>query len=326
MDMLKPRFVAGFVLLAITLAGCAQTQEATPTQEVPPAPTVAPPSSRPKMPPATPSPTTQPAPDQTITPGAPPPGAPEAEALPPEPQAIEFQASDGQILSGRYYPAAVAPAPLVVLMHWAPGDQNEWPAIASWLQNRGLSAEPSADKTWLDASWFPPMLEGQSFAVFTFTFRNCDGGCRSFSSAAWLLDARAAMLKARELEGVDPSRIVAIGASIGADGAADGCVWLNATYPDSCLAALSLSPGGYLTIPYRDAVDALGAEATPKPAWCLYAEGDGDSKRACEDARGDNYTPLKYSGNYHGLMLIAPEVEPGPLGLILKFLQLTFGL
>jgi len=33
------------------------------------------------------------------------------------------------------------------------------------------------------------------------------------------------MLKATELEGVDPTKIVAMGSSIGADGAPDGCAW-----------------------------------------------------------------------------------------------------
>ena len=35
------------------------------------------------------------------------------------------------------------------------------------------------------------------------------------------------MLKATELEGINPTKIVTIGSSIGADGAVDGCAWLN---------------------------------------------------------------------------------------------------
>jgi dienelactone hydrolase len=252
--------------------------------------------------------------------------APTTQALPPEPQEIEFQADDGQSLQGRYYPAAVNPAPLVVLMHWAPGDQNEWNAIAPWLQNRGQTGGRSNGAPWLDLSWFPPMPEGQSFGVFTFTFRNCEGGCKSFTRDAWLLDAQAAMRKARQLEGIDPKHIVAIGASIGADGAPDSCGWLNSQFPNSCLGALSLSPGDYLTVAYKEAVSALGAEQPPKPAWCLYAEGDAESARACEAAAGDNYRAIKYPGNNHGMMLIRPDVEPGALELILDFLKLSFDL
>ena len=46
--------------------------------------------------------------------------------LPPDPQKVEFQAEDGQVLMGTYYPGATNPAPTVVLMRWAPGDENEW--------------------------------------------------------------------------------------------------------------------------------------------------------------------------------------------------------
>jgi hypothetical protein len=162
--------------------------------------------------------------------------------------------------------------------------------------------------------------------VFTFTFRNCEGGCQGFERAAWLQDARAAMEKAYTLEGVDLTRIVAIGASIGADGAPDGCTWLNGMYVNSCLGALSLSPGGFLTLPYREAVTALGAEQPPKPGWCLYAKSDSDSRRACENAEGENYLAYEYEGDMHGMVLIQPGLEPGALDLILEFLKLTFGL
>jgi dienelactone hydrolase len=246
--------------------------------------------------------------------------------LPVDPLEIQFETEDGQIVNGRYYPAAAIPAPLVVMMHWAPGDQNEWSAIAAWLQNRGLAEGKSGGQPWLDSSWFPPMLEGQSFAVFTFTFRKCEGGCKSFFRAAWLMDARAAMIKARELEGVDPNRIVAIGASIGADGAPDGCSWVNAQFPNTCLGALSLSPGGYLTVPYQEVVNALAAEQPPKPAWCLYADGDGESKPACENASGDNYKSVIYAGSNHGMELIEPELDPNVLQIILDFLKSVFAI
>jgi dienelactone hydrolase len=246
-------------------------------------------------------------------------------ALPAEPREVLFKAGDGQDLVGRYYPGASNPSPLVVLMHWAPGDQNDWRAIAAWLQNRGLAQEGLGGQPWLDASWFPTLPEGGSFGVFTFTFRNCEGGCKDFVRAAWLIDARAAMETARQLEGVDPDRIVGIGASIGADGAIDGCTWLNASFPNSCQGALSLSPGDYLTVPYRNAVDDLGAAQPPKPAHCLYAEGDVEARRSCEAASGDHYTAVKYSGSDHGMTIIQPASTPNPLQLILDFLTATIG-
>jgi hypothetical protein len=235
--------------------------------------------------------------------------------LPPDPQRVEFQAEDGQALLGTYYPAAVNPAPTVVLMHWAPGDETGWPVIAAWLQNRGLEVETGGDP-WLDPSWFPPMLEGQSFAVFAFTFRGCDGGCSSFEPEGWLLDAKAAMKTASELDGVDPTRMVAIGASIGSDGAVDAC-------GEGCLGALSLSPGSYLRVPYDEAVAAV--DGAGYPVWCLAAEGDSESAPTCQSASGDHYRVVIYPGSEHGMELIQPEIEPSALGLILEFLQLTFG-
>jgi hypothetical protein len=48
-----------------------------------------------------------------------------AEPLPADLQEIEFEAQDGQLLHGTYYPAGVNPAPVIVLMHWAPGDHYQ---------------------------------------------------------------------------------------------------------------------------------------------------------------------------------------------------------
>lgn len=323
MQYLSRGLFVGMIIAAIFLAACGQ---ASPTPAPAPVSTQPPPADTPLPPPASPSPAKTEAPVTATTESAPTPSqAAAAEASPAQVQEIEFQADDGQTLKGRYYPAAVNPAPLVVLMHWAPGDQNEWNAIAPWLQNRG-QAKASKGNPWLDASWFPPMLEGQSFAVFTFTFRNCEGGCTSFNRASWLLDAQAAMRKAHELQGIDPKRIVAVGASIGADGASDGCAWLNTQFPDSCLGAFSLSAGNYLTVPYKEAVSALGAEQPPKPAWCLYSEGDSESVQACEAANGGNYRSIKYTGDNHGMYLLQPDLKPSALQLMLDFLKLAFGL
>ena len=301
-------------LLTFTLAACGPGATSTPTVTPTALPTE-PPSPTPEPPTETPSPT----------------AVPTLEPLPPEPQEIEFQAADGQTLSGTYYPAAVNPAPMIVLMHWAPGDQRDWIEIAYWLQNRGLGGQSANPEgvPWLDPSWFPPLpseWEEQSFAVFTFTFRGCEGGCSSFEPDGWLLDAQAAMETARGLGGVDPQRLVAAGASIGADGAPDGCFWLNQQYENSCLGGFSFSPGSYLTVPYADAVDALGAEQPPKPDWCLFAEEDADSAAACQSAAGDHYRMVQYDGSPHGMRLIDPAVEPNALQLLLEFIGLSLGL
>jgi dienelactone hydrolase len=240
------------------------------------------------------------------------------EALLPEPQEITFQAEDGQTLSGRYYPAEVEGAPLIILMHWAPGTMDDWNEIAFWLQNRGLngSSPNVGQQTWLDPSWFPTLPEGKSYAVMTFNFRKGE-------REQMLLDAQAAFNAARGLQAVDPSQIVSFGASIGADGAPDGCVWHNENFGGSCLGALSLSPGSWLTAPYNEVVDKLGAESPPKPVWCFYATNDSKAMETCQSVSGDHYRMVEWQGGgWHGMELIDPARDPNALSLILEWLTL----
>ncbi len=239
------------------------------------------------------------------------------------------------MLDGTFYPAANKGAPVVVLMHWVGADQSDWAEVAFWLQNRGLGGKtPNPKKlAWLDPSWFPNVPQGQSLNVFTFTFRGCDAnGCKNWTPRPWWIDANSAMKKAAELEGIDPQKVVAGGASTGADGAPDGCFWLNAAPRDiagkgRCLGAFSLSPGGYLTVPYADAVRALQAEQPPKSAWCLYSEQDRESAPTCKSASGNTYRMISFGdSNLHGMRLIDPKVQPNALQLLLDFLKLSLGL
>jgi len=242
------------------------------------------------------------------------------QALSPEPQVIEFQAEDGQTLSGTYYPAATDSAPCVILMHWAPGDQTVWALIAPWLQNRvdlaGIA--PPTDATWHDYTWFPPVPEGESYAVFTFTFRGCEGGCREFDREGWLLDAKAAVETARTLPGVDADRIATVGASIGADGAVNSCA-------EGCRGAFSLSPGSYLTVDYATDVARLASSDPPVPVKCVAAEGDTTSADACAAASGDSYEMVIHPGDDHGMQLIRPDADPETLQSILDFLAWVLG-
>ncbi|MCJ7696248.1 MAG: hypothetical protein MUO40_12615, partial [Anaerolineaceae bacterium] len=150
------------------------------------------------------------------------------EPLPVDPKTLTFLSLDGQeLLTGTFYPAAQTRTPLIVLMHWAQGDQEEFKALAPWLQNRGVVYQPVTGETdWLDPSWFPAMPANLSFNVFTFTFRGCENGCSSFDQKTregWAMDAQAAVEFASNQYGVDPTQIRTIGTSIGADGAAIGC-------------------------------------------------------------------------------------------------------
>jgi len=241
--------------------------------------------------------------------------------LPADPIAMTFTTRDGVELSGTFYPAATVNAPVIVLMHWALGDQSDWRAIAAWLQNRGLEVAPGgADKPWLDSSWFPSFADEYSFNVFTFTFRGCEGGCSSFDREGWRLDVEAAMTEVVRMENVNRSEVLTIGASIGADGAAYGCHNYN-NQLGGCQGAFSLSPGGYLDIPYAQEVANLEAELIGRPAWALYAEDDAVSAAASQEASGMFYRAVAYPGSLHGLQLINPDQNPNPLDLILDFIH-----
>ena len=240
---------------------------------------------------------------------------------------MEFTTSDGRTLKGTYFPASFSPAPVVVLMHWAPGDQRDMRELAFWLQNRGFSdyqAENPPSEPWLNPNWFPQLDEERSYGVLTFTFDGCDGGCKSFDREKWLLDAQAAVQTAYALEGADPTRIVAVGASIGADGAADGCIYLNSEYPGSCQGAFSLSPGDYLTLSYADVVEQLHSLDPSAITYCLYGMGDPESAAVCQSLpEHEAGKVIAYEGNFHGMMLVQPNLDHDTLALMIEFLDVT---
>jgi len=253
-----------------------------------------------------------------------------ADALLSDPQKIKFSTSDGVELNGIYYPSKSISAPLVILMHWVPGDQDDWVEIAYWLQNRGMGGNnaSTANMPWLDSSWFPDFETGKSYNVFSFTFRNCENGCKSFQRDKWYVDVQTAVDYAYQLDSIDNSNIVMMGASIGSDGAADGCAYLNRNHPGVCKGALSFSPGNYLTINFGEMVKDLGEASDPVPVWCFYAEDDPESAGVCGNITEDNYTPYPYPSemifsNGHGMNLIAPNHDPDPLEKILEFLEMV---
>ena len=182
--------------------------------------------------------------------------APNFDPQPPEGQRMQFETSDGTALIGYYYPASVPNAPIVVLMHWAGGDQTDWQknGVIDWLQNRGGGS--GAQSLSQQSVVYPPMPESVSFAVFTFDFRGFGESSGKFDRSGGLLDAKSAYEFAKRLEDVDPTRMAGIGSSIGSDGVVDGCA-------DGCLGAFSFSPGSYLTLSYADEVKRLDDEGKP---------------------------------------------------------------
>ena len=225
---------------------------------------------------------------------------PDFDPLPADGQRMVFQAEDGTELVGYYYPAALPNAPVIVLMHWAGGDQNDWirNGMVDWLQNRGTQHGENSPSR--QSMIYPIMPEGVSFAVFTFDFRGFNKSSGDFERAGGLMDAKAAYEFAKTLEGIDPARMAGIGSSIGADGVVDGCA-------DGCLGALSLSPGGYLGIVYPEGVALL--DEKEKPVTCVATEGDTPSAIACEATTGKYYENIIYVGGEHGDQLFQNPPE-----------------
>ncbi len=306
-----------FIVLFLLLAACSPPTPALLTE---------PPTQRPTNIPIEP-----PTPTLTSEPQRP------LSSLSADPQRVEFQADDGKNLVGYYYPSQYANAPILILMHWAGGDLTDWCEIALWLQNRrdenpvalercanaGTDLPADLATPWLDSTWFPPMSPEVSIAVFAFDFRDYGESEKGLGgSSNWAKDAKAAFVTAAGFEGVDITRMASMGASIGADGAPDGCLLYDQEAGSGCVGAFSLSPGSYLGMRYETVVNDLA----PLPVWCLAGELDRESAPTCKSASRENYRSEIYpASNAHGMMLITPDLEPQPMILIQDFLELVFG-
>ncbi|HPH97128.1 MAG TPA: hypothetical protein PKW33_11365 [Anaerolineaceae bacterium] len=309
-------------ILALVLSGC-HTPTAAPIAAAADKPaatlTPLPPTSSPTSVPPTATPTLTPIPP-TSTP-QPEPTRPSVTILPADGQRVEFQTEDGVTLVGYYYPASVNPAPVVVLMHWAGGDQTDWlyVGMVAWLQNRGAKIPPPLRGVPFDTPYpFPALPENLSFAVFTFDFRGYGESGGSGSPEENILDARAAYQTAAKLEGADPTRVAGIGASIGADAVVDAC--------DGCVGALSLGPGSWLGVPYPQAVKTV--DDAKKPVWCVAAlDAPGDAE-TCRAATGTLYLAQIYKEGGHAMTLFRDKLKLDPPieSVILNFLKKVFAL
>lgn len=239
--------------------------------------------------------------------------------LPALPLDINFTADDGTQLIGDFFPPASENAPVVVLMHQYPMDHNvEWIAIAPWIQNRGLTeAVRHSNEFWADPRWFTPMIEGADFGVFSFTFRNCIGGCNVDSVASreeWIIDAVSAIKAAASFTSIDPQRVIVLGTSIGADAGVNACVRLLDDDSVSCIGVISLSPGSYLDEDYGEGVAKLDEAGVP--VRCVAAEDDGYCPDTCLAYEGENYESFIVPGGEHGVRLFDPDSELDVPGLV----------
>jgi hypothetical protein len=275
---------------------------------------------------ATPTSTVKPSATPSPTPSQTPTATP-VVVLPPQPIEIQFKAADGQELTGLYFPAEENPAPIIVLMNWTLGNQSEWEEVAYWLQDRGLlTRNQNSRESWKSSIWYPEQILARPLGVFTFNFRDCEGedGCQAYLPAEWLMDAQAALKTASQLESADPDRIMAAGASIGADGAVDSCAWLNTTDLGTCLGAFAFSPSSLLTIDFRTTTESLLAQEKPAVVYCLYGLRDIASLETCGSYSNIRTVDYGYTYDY-GLELILVERKPDPLNLLQEFILEALG-
>jgi dienelactone hydrolase len=232
-------------------------------------------------------------------------------------QAVTFINSAGAQLDAYFYPPNYKGAPVIVLMHWARGDLSDWNEIAPWLQNAG--APPPEG--------FPSLPNEISFGVLVFSFSGYGNSPGDGSPAQLLSDAADAVAFAATLPDIDPTRIVAMGASIGSDGSVDGCAALVSQSDPArdCKGALSLSPGNYLGMTYKDAVDILMSANPPRPVYCFAAVNDGPSPATCRSASGEAFLYLEKSGADHGMRLLTAQ-HPEIPGEIVEFLETALGI
>ncbi len=304
------------VTLALVVAACVPAE---PTQELPPSPT----ATATLLPTAVSVPTDTPAPIPT----PPPPDL--------TPQRREFEVADGGgTIVGYFYPAAVPDAPLIILMHWARGDQTDWTTVGlvEWLQNAG--AQQAGNRPIPVAfrpSIYQPLPLEVSFNVLTFDFRGFGESDALPPSAdageAWSDDIVTVVqvVEGEHLPGSD--RLGCLGSSIGADGAAICC--LNSV--GACKGLFSLSPGGYLNIPYEDLLAAIYGSGQSTPyAYCLSSEEDVPSAFSCKEAEqvapAEYYKAIFYPGGLHGTEFLFPETAPEDIGQHLyDWLRASFG-
>lgn len=157
---------------------------------------------------------------------------------------MRISAADGLLLEASYYSAARRPTPGVLLLHMGDADRHTWDDLAARLQQVG-------------------------YAVLAVDLRGhgATGGRENWALAQQ--DTAAALAELAALPGVDASRLIVIGAGIGANLGINACADVA-----GCAAAALLSPGvDYLGITATGAVTRFGA----RPLLIIASENDGNN-------------------------------------------------
>ncbi len=240
----------------------------------------------------------------------------------PAGERILIQTEDGLELVGYYYIAAQPNAPVVVLMHQFGSNQSQaWPQsdLIPWLQNYPVKGENPPEPTPSAEGKLPLMPSDLRFNVLTFDFRGHGESPGQVISAiteqaqrGYLLDARAAYRRAASLPHADPSRIIGIGTSIGADAVVDAC-------EQGCVGVFAISPGSFLGLGWYD--NAYRVMNAGNPVRCLYSVNSPSANECLSLAENALYKVLPAEGKKHGQDFLVPrKMEPGFGQTMLEFL------
>jgi acetyl esterase/lipase len=289
------------LILVLVVVGCDSTEDvnqldATP---VPPTPTISIVQASPTVAPVAPTPTIAEGQDfsaMEFTPGAPPVSidnpavtvtptpAPTQAAFP-----AEFVADDGLVIAGTFYPGPIRPAPTALLIHMRGSTKEAWQPVANALQKAGYSVLAIDLRGYGDT-----------------------GGTINWTLAPQ--DVKMVLARLSGLPGVDPQRIVVVGADIGANLALGACADLS-----GCKAAVLLSPG--LDTEGVQTTDAMKRFGT-RPVLIVASRSDtpsvSDSVTLARLAQGEQQLQL-YDGKAHGTALFS--TQPGLAALIVQWLS-----
>lgn len=128
---------------------------------------------------------------------------PAAEALSAAPTPVRFQTPDGWRIAGLYRPPATG-RPVAIMAHGVAAGKNEWEPLAAELAKRGIGSLA------IDLRGHGDSQEGPSGRTDYKDFFTTDEWARAQSD----IESAAAFL---QKQGVPASRIIYIGASIGAN-------------------------------------------------------------------------------------------------------------
>lgn len=220
---------------------------------------------------------------------------PSLTPTPFQPQEVIFHGKAAE-LPGLYYPPTQSDALLVVFLHSARNDMSEWRDTAARLHKLGYGALTVTYSGCQPAPVGCPMTPPKEWFFPTMP-------------ETWLFDSMMVLSQISELTGIPTSRIVVIGASIGADGAIIACAEF------ACAGALALSPGNFLALSgapdttFPGALKQLVKHNPQAIVWCVANEKESSVCKKAESAGGANYRAIEIPGGGHGSELVDADAR-----------------